>query len=299
MESLACLNGELMPVDQARVPVWDRGFLFGDAVYEVIRLYGGRCWHGEEHFARLRRNLVELEISGVDLDRLADRLRRTIEAAGVQEGTAYLQITRGVAPRRHVFPDPAVPPTEVMIVAPFNDEPTARLRASGVPVLSHPDLRWGRCDIKSTNLLANVLAAQAARRAGCPEAILINERGLVTEATHSSVLWVRNHHLEATPASPDILPGITRRQIHRLVADEGLMFAEARVTLDELQHAAEVLLVGTTIEVLPVIQIDGRPVASGRPGPIAQRLQAAYRRAVERWLASPVSGSSAADAGPR
>ncbi len=170
MEVLACLNGETMPVEQARVPVWDRGFLFGDSVYEVFRMYRGRCWLETEHLARLRRSLKELEFPPHDLDRLVERMYRTIAASGIQEGTVYVQITRGVAPRSHAFPDPPVPPTELIVVRPYDDGPTARLRETGVRVISHPDLRWKRCDIKTTNLLGNVLANEKAHRAGCYEA---------------------------------------------------------------------------------------------------------------------------------
>ena len=147
MEVLACLNGEIMPVEQARVPVWDRGFLFGDSVYEVWRLYRGRCWLEPEHLARLRRSLKEMEFTAVDLERLMDRLHRTIAQSGIKEGTVYVQITRGVAPRAHAFPEPPVPPTELIVVRPYDDESTARLRQSGAHAVSHPDLRWKRCSL--------------------------------------------------------------------------------------------------------------------------------------------------------
>ena len=286
MESLACLNGELMPVDQARVPVLDRGFLFGDAVYEVMRLYQGRCWLEMDHAARLRRSLGEMEIQGVDFGRLAARVQRAIEVSEVREGTVYIHITRGVAPRAHVFPDPPVPPTELIVILPYDDAPIGRLRASGVNVLSHPDLRWKRCDVKSTNLLANVLACQAAQRAGCFEAILFGEDGQVTEATHTSVLWVRGGRLEGTPNGTGILPGMTRQLVLRLVKNLSLPWAESRITLDELRAAEEVLLVGTTMEVLPVVRIDGAAVSEGRPGPVARRLQDAYLAAIEHWLSA-------------
>lgn len=286
MDGLACLNGELMPIDAARVPIWDRGFLFGDAVYEVFRLYNGRCWLEPEHLARLRRSLDQMQIVGVDLEGLAGRIRRTIAAGGIREGTAYVQITRGVAPRAHAFPDPPVPPTEVIVVREYDDGPSARMRETGVTAMSHPDLRWKRCDVKSTNLLANVLAHEEAHRAGCFEAILVDAEGRVTEATHSSVLWVRGGRLEGTPEGPVILPGTTRRSLLRIIADAGLEFAAARVTLVELLRADEVLLVGTTIEVLPVVGIDAAPIADGRPGPVARDLQTSFRRAVERWLAA-------------
>ena len=285
MGSLACLNGEVMPVDQAKVPVWDRGFLFGDSVYEVFRLYEGRCWLEDEHVARLRRSLAEMAFPGVDLDALLGRVHATTAASGVGDGTAYIQITRGVAPRQHAFPSPAVPPTELIVVRPYDDGPTQTLRESGVPVVSHPDLRWKRCDVKSTNLLGNVLANEAAHKAGAYEAVLVDGEGLVTEATHSSVLWVVGGRLGGTPEGNLILPGMTRHFTLRLAEAAGLPFGPGRVTLDRLKAADEVILLGTTIEVLPVVKIDGRPVGGGAPGPLTRRLQNAHRAEVERWLA--------------
>jgi D-alanine transaminase len=291
MEVLACLNGETMPVEQARVPVWDRGFLFGDSVYEVCRMYRGRCWLEAEHFARLRRSLKELDFPTVEIDRLTDRVHRTITASGIQEGTVYMQITRGVAPRAHAFPDPPVPPTELIVVRPYDDAPTARLRETGVKVISHPDLRWKRCDIKSTNLLANCLATEAARRAGCQEAILVDAAGYVTEATHTSLLWVRRGRLEGTPEGPEILPGTTRQLVLRLIKRLEIPFVESRITLDELKAADELILVGTTTEVVPIVQIDDAPIAAGRRGPMCGRLWDAYRQEVELWLAGHSSSA--------
>jgi D-alanine transaminase len=285
MESLACLNGELMPVDRATVPVWDRGFLFGDSVYEVFRLYEGRCWLEDEHTARLRRSLAEMSYPAIDIEPMTARIHRTVSRSGIREGTVYVQITRGVAPRLHAFPDPPVPPTELIIVRPYDDGPTARFRETGVGVISHPDLRWKRCDVKSTNLLANVLANEAAHRAGCYEAVLVGSDGLVTEATHSSVLWVLGGRLEGTPEGPGILPGTTRLLLLRLADEIGVPFRETRVTLERLIAAEEVLLLGTTIEVMPIVTVDGKPVSGGTPGPVTRRLQAAFRAEVERWLA--------------
>ncbi len=285
MQVLACLNGETMPVEQARVPVWDRGFLFGDAVYEVCRIYAGRCWLEDAHFARLRRSLAELEFPPVDIDRLIDRVHQTIAASGVGEGTVYMQITRGVAPRAHAYPDPPVEPTELIVVRPYDDSATARLRESGARLLSHPDLRWKRCDIKTTNLLGNCIATEAAHRAGCHEAVLIDADGYVTESTHTSLLWVRGGRIEGTPEGPEILPGTTRQLVLRLIEPLEIPFAETRVTLDELAAADEVILVGTTTEVVPVVRVDDRRIAAGSPGPVAGRLWEAYRRAVEGWLA--------------
>jgi D-alanine transaminase len=285
MESLACLDGDLMPAEQARVPIWDRGFLFSDAVYEVFRLYQGCCWLEDEHMARLRRSLGAIELAPFDFDRMTARLHRTISASGIQEGTAYVHITRGISPRVHAFPVPPVSPTELIVIRSYDDEPVARLRAEGVGAISHPDLRWKLCDLKTTNLLPNVLANEAAHREGCFEAILVDENGLVTEGTHTSVLWVRDGRLEGTPEGHGILPGTTRQLILRLCGEIGLPFAAARVTLPALIGADEVMLVGTTTEVLSIVRIDGQTVSDGAPGPVSRRLQEAYRGAVERWLA--------------
>jgi D-alanine transaminase len=285
MESLACLDGELMPVEQARIPIWDRGFLFGDAVYEVFRLYQGCCWLEDEHMARLRRSLAAIELDQVDFEGLTARLHRTISASQIQEGTAYVHITRGVSPRVHAFPQPPVPPTELIVIRTYDDAPVAAMRAGGVGAISHPDLRWKLCDLKTTNLLPNVLANEAAHRAGCFEAILVTDDGLVSEGTHTSVLWVRGGRLEGTPEGHGILPGTTRQLVLRLCQEQGIPFAAARVTLPELLAADEVLLVGTTTEVLSIVRIDGQAISGGMPGSISRRLQEGYRGAVERWLA--------------
>ncbi|MFO0957556.1 MAG: aminotransferase class IV [Isosphaeraceae bacterium] len=284
MAALACLNGEIMPPESARVPIWDRGFLFGDSIYEVYRLYGGRPWLEGAHTARLERSLREVEIHGVDLDQLRDRVGRTIDASGIREGTVYIQITRGSAPRLHAYPNPPVPPTELIVVRPYDDVPAAKMREAGVKVISLPDRRWGRCDIKSTNLLANVMANEAAHRGGGFEAILIDDRGLVTEATHSSLLWARGGVLAGTPEGPEILPGTTRGLVLRLAGALGIPFEAGRVTLEDLKASDEAILVGTTIEVLPVVRVDDDAIGDGRPGPIARHLQAAYREELSSWL---------------
>ncbi len=286
MPALACLNGDFFPPEEARVSIWDRGFLFGDAVYDVWRIYGGRLWLDDAHLGRLRRSLREIQIEGVDLGAMHARMHETIGRSAIAEGIIYVQVTRGVALRRHAFPRPPVPPTELIVVLPYNDEATAVLRETGVSVVSHADLRWRRCDIKSVNLLGNVLANEAAHTVGAYEAVLINEAGLVTEATHSSLLWVRDGMLFGSPEGREILPGTTRHQMLALAEACDLSFQEARVFLDELKAMDEVILAGTTIEVMPVTRIDDHAVASGRPGPVARRLQAAFRHSLDRWMAS-------------
>lgn len=282
--ALVCLNGEFLPADQAKVSVWDRGFIFGDAVYEVCRLYRGRPWLEEEHFARLERSLGELEIRGIDLNVLKKRMFRLISKSQVSEGLAYIQITRGVAPRAHAFPDPPVPPTEFIAIKPYDDTKTQANRVSGVKMISHPDLRWGRCDIKSTNLLANCLALEHVKRQGGFEAALFDKQGMVTEATHSSILWVNGGRIFGTPGEDNILPGCTRLLAGQLAERLGKKIEDAKISLENLKKADEVLLMGTSIEVMPVVTVDETTIGSGKPGPVGTELQAAYRESVREWL---------------
>lgn len=287
MGALAYLNGEFVAPEAARVPIWDRGFLFGDAVYEVSRIYAGRCWLEEEHLNRLMRSLREIRIDSISIDELRARARETIARAGIAEGMVYFHITRGVAQRKHAFPIPLPAPTVLIVALPYDDTETAARRESGVQAIFQPDLRWGRCDIKSTNLLANVLACQAAAEREAIEAILIDESGFVTEATHSSVLWVREGFLEGSPEGYEILPGTTRRWILELARRADIRYREARIAQNELTSADEVILTGTTIEVMPVVRLEGRIIADGKPGAITRTLQAAFRAAVAAWLATP------------
>ena len=283
IEPLACLNGRLMPASEAKVPIWDRGFLFGDGVYEVMRLYDGRMWLEAAHLARLGRSLDAIRIDGVDLDALNGRIAETIAASGIVEGLVYIQITRGVAPRRHRFPEPGTPPTELIVTIPYDDAATAERRRTGTAVVSRPDLRWGRCDVKSVNLLGNVLACQEAHEAGCIEAVLVDRDGVVTEATHSSLLWVREGRLEGTAEGPGILPGTSRAFILELAKAIGIPFDESEITLDDLKAADEVLLSGTTLEIVPVVAIDEAPIGDGGPGPFGVRLVDAFGAAVGRF----------------
>jgi D-alanine transaminase len=273
-----------MPLSEARIPALDRGFLFGDAVYEVLRVYNGRPWLADEHFARLGRSSDNIRIHGVDLVRLRQRMRETIAAGPFVEAIVYIQITRGAAPRSHAFPA-SVKPLEFLYVLEFHD-PYVQARQSGAAVITVPDMRWGRCDIKSTNLLANVLALQAAREAGCTEALLCSDDGIVSEGTHTSFFGVLNGKLLTAPNSPHILPGITRGLILRLAKRAGIDLQEHELRRPDLARVSELFLTGTTSEVLPVVRADGQPIAGGKPGPITRRLQVAYREAVQETCGS-------------
>lgn len=278
MEPLANLNGEIVPLAQAKVSAMDRGFLFGDAVYEGMHLVGGRIRFLEDHLARLRRSLGELRIEGVDLDRLRQRLEQTIAAGRFQEGFIYLQISRGAAPRRtHYFPPEKTTPTEFFFIEPFRD-PYGPARTAGIRVITFPDLRWGRCDIKSVNLLGNVLAAQAAREKQADEVLLVKPDGTVTEASRSSLFGVVAGVIRTYPNDPAILPGVTRGRVLTLIRELKLPLEERALRVEELATASELFLTGTTAEVLPIAQVDDRPVGTACPGPLVKQLQQEFLR---------------------
>jgi D-alanine transaminase len=283
LETLANLNGQPMPLSEVMIPALDRGFLLGDAIYEVLRIYQGQPWLLEEHWQRLARSLEAIRIHGVDLDRLRRRMLETIAAGPFKEATAYIQVTRGVAPRAHAFPARSTP-LEFLYVKEFHDV-YADLRRDGAAVITQPDVRWDRCDIKSTNLLANVLAAEAAKEAGCVEALLCLSDGTLTEGTHTSFFGVLASKVLTAPNSNAILPGITRGLVLRLAARAGIDVQEHVLKRSDLEHVSELFLTGTTTEVLPVVQVDGRPIGDARPGPVTRRLQEAYRAAVSEFCA--------------
>jgi D-alanine transaminase len=282
--TLANYNGEIMPLEEVRIPALDRGFLFGDAVYEVLRIYRGKPWLFDAHWRRFDRSLKAIRIAGVDLDRLHRRMQATIDAGNFQEALVYLQVTRGSAPRRHAFPETAMP-LEFLFVQEFAD-PYADLRCRGVGVVTQPDIRWQRCDIKSTNLLGNVLAIQAASEAGCAEALLYTADGKMTEATHSSFFAVKEGTLLATPLSPSILPGITREFLIDLAKSVGVPFREQTILRRELFEVSELFLSGTGSEVLAIVAVDGKPISGGRPGPVTLKLLEAYQDAVAHYLSA-------------
>jgi D-alanine transaminase len=282
--ALANLNGQTMPLAEVKISALDRGFLFGDAVYEVLRAYRGKPWMEAEHFDRLARSLVAIRIGGVDVARLRQRMHETIAAGRFGECVIYMQVTRGaVYPRRHAFPANATP-TELLWVEEYDDATTSQQRQVGVAVVSQPDLRWHRCGIKSTNLLANVLANQVAAEAGAAEAILYLPDGTLTEASHSSFFWVSRGDLCTTPHDANILPGITRIEVLRLTERAGVRVRECFLKRDDVLEVDEFFLTGTTSEVLPIVRVDNRPIAGGAPGPITRRLQAAHAEAVREFL---------------
>jgi D-alanine transaminase len=274
------LNGAYLDHTEATIPVDDRGFLFADGVYEVIRIYGGRPFLADPHLRRLRAGLASLHIDGAVVDGLDEIAERLIRDNGVDgDGTIYIQITRGVAPRRHAFPDPGVPPTVYVLAKPFNQYPAATFE-NGVTAIAVPDVRWSRCDIKSIALLPNVLANQQAHDAGAFEALFIKD-GVLIEGSHSNLFGVLDGTLMTYPACNYILPGITRALVLTMARELDIPVAESAIPWDSIADVEELFLSGTTTEVMPVTTVDSHVIADGRRGPITTRLQQAYRERIE------------------
>ncbi len=270
MPDLAYVNGVFGPLESATVSIEDRGFQFGDGVYEVIRSYGGRLFALDAHLDRLATSAEAIRLAlPAPLDQLADLIQDGVKRAAWPETKVYLQVTRGVAPRDHVFPS-NTRPTVVMTFRRMNPMDPA-VRAKGVSAMTMEDLRWGRCDIKSLNLLGNVLARQHAVESGAFEALFVKQ-GLVTEGSVSNVMALHQGVLHTAPLGPSILAGVTRHQVLDLARKEGLSVAERALTVAQFRAATEVFLTGTTVEVLPVIRVDGEAVGSGAPGPVTSQL---------------------------
>lgn len=270
MPEIAYVNGRFGPLADAVVNIEDRGFQFGDGVYEVIRTYRGQPFSIGPHLARLERSAEALQLSiGHTGAQWTSLIHEGLRLSRFPETKIYLQITRGQAPRDHPFPIDHTP-TTVLTFREFHPL-EASVRSAGVDAVTIDDIRWGRCDIKSVNLLANVLARQRAKDAGAFEAILIRE-ALVTEGSVSNVVVVRNGAIQTAPEGHRILSGVTRAIVLELAKKEGIPVSEAFVTRQELLAASEVFLTGTTVEVLPVVRIDGHMIGTGSPGALAQLL---------------------------
>ncbi len=271
--TIAYCNGRFLPPEEIRISPDDRGFLFGDGVYEVIRSYGGRLFALQPHLARMADGLRALRIDDVDVNRVGTVAEQLLAKNGAdREALVYIQVTRGAAPRMHAFPADTTP-TVFARVMPFVPKGDPR---TGVSVITVPELRWARCDIKSIALLPNCLANQRARDAGAQEAIFVRD-GVAIEGTATTFFAVLDGKVRTAPESNYILPGVTRRIVLKLCVELGIPSAEKPIFVEELGRVQELFLAGTTVEVMPIVQIDGRAVGEGSPGPIARRLLEAFR----------------------
>lgn len=280
MSRIAYVNGRYVPLRLASVNVEDRGYQFADGVYEVCEVRDGRLVDMPRHFARLRRSLSELRIKApMSEQALQMVMREVVSRNRLHYGIAYLQITRGVARRDHGFPPGDVKPAVVITARSLNYARNQQQAADGIAVVTVPETRWARVDIKSVSLLPNVLARQVARDQGAYEAWFVNDRGLVTEGASCNA-WIvtQDGRILTRHADHAILSGITRAVLFDILQALQLKFEERPFTVDEAQAAAEAFITSATQIVMPVIRIDGKAVADGKPGPVSKRLRDEFHR---------------------
>ena len=271
------LNGDYMPIEEAKVPVLDRGFIFGDGVYEVIPVYSRRAFRLAEHLKRLQHSLDGIKLKNPHSEsQWTNILNELIKRNAPEDQYLYLHITRGVAKRDHAFPNPPVPPTVFVLSNPLTTPP-AELLHSGIACITVADNRWLRCDIKAIALLPNVLLRQAAVEAGCAEAILIRDDSFLTEGAASNIFVVKNGTLFAPPKDNLMLPGITYDVILELAAANDIPFVVRKVKKEELFSADELLLTSSTKEVLAITTLDGKPVGNGKPGAVFTKMHKLYQ----------------------
>jgi len=287
MGRIAYVNGRYVRHSEACVHIEDRGYQLGDAVYEVWAVFGGKLADAEGHFTRLSRSLGELRISEpMGRPALVTVLREVLRRNRITDGLLYLQVSRGVAPRDHAFPTQAVTPSLVITAKSVDRTLAEQKAAQGVAVITSPENRWGRCDIKTTNLLPNALAKQAAREQGAIEAWFVDDMGLVTEGASSNA-WIidQSGALRTRDTNANILRGITRSTLLKVIESQGLSVDQKPFTPAEAMAAKEAFITGAGNLVLAVTAIDGKPVGDGKPGPVAARLRSLY---IERAKAEAI-----------
>ena len=280
MTQTVYLNGDFVALEEARVPVLDRGFIFGDGIYEVVPVYARRPFRWPQHLARLKRSLAAIGIDNPRDDAGWTQLGADLVTRHEwPDQFVYLEVTRGVARRDHAFPK-GVQPT-VFAMSSQLVLPTAAQIGQGVAAITLPDERWLHCDIKSISLLGNVLARQAAVQAGAAECVMLRD-GFLTEGSASNIWVARGGRLFGPPKDNLVLEGVRYGLIQELCVDTGIELQTRRILREEVEAADELILSSATKEVLAITSLDGRPVGTGRPGPLFARLHAAYQQAKAR-----------------
>lgn len=288
---LVFLNGEFLPRSEANVSVEDRGFMFGDGVYEVWRVVNGRLFESARHFARLEHGLRELRIgtpefaTRVGLTGIAERL---FAENGLLDGEAtfYVEVTRGAATRTHSFPPPGTAPTVFAMASRF--VPPEAVRATGATAITIADVRWLRCDVKTLQLLPNVLAKQAAAERGAIEGLMVRD-GVITEGSHTNIAGVLDGEVRTHPLNNLILPGVTRAVVLELAHDMGIPGREEPIAERDLPALAELFLLGTTSDVMPIVKVNDITIGNGVPGAVARRLQQAFRAHMDASCAHAIA----------
>ena len=275
MTRIVYLNGDYLPANEARISIFDRAVTFADAIYEVAGVIDGKLIDFEHHMQRYFNSLEKLDIdSPLDQQQILDAFRQLVERNRLDEGLVYMQVTRGVAERDFIWPE-NIKPNLFMFTQPKASIENEAAE-TGISLASTPDIRWARRDIKSVNLLAQVLAKKAAHDAGAYEALMIDAEGYVTECGSTSFFIVKDDLILTRPLSNDILPGVTRRAVVALCNTHGLRLVESKFTLDEAKKADEALISGASTYILPVVKIDGQAIGNGTPGELSLRLREIY-----------------------
>jgi D-alanine transaminase len=260
---IAMIQDKIVPASELEPVYFDRGTFFGDGVYEVIRSYNGRIFALEEHLQRFTNSLSGVKITDVDVDLIRSRILKAFEAAGIANAKIYFHITRGSQPRDRVW-NTDLQPNFFLTISELSDNNEEK--AKGIAVSTHPDWRWKRCDIKSLNLLANVLAANDAESKGCGEAILVDEDGLITEGAGSAFFAVRGKTLQTAPLTANILPSITREFAIKAGRNIGLEIVEKSLTIEQAVGSDELLIASTTQDTIGVVKFDDKIIGDGKPG---------------------------------
>ncbi|MFN4092513.1 MAG: D-amino-acid transaminase [Brevundimonas sp.] len=284
MSRVAYVNGVYRPHGHASVHVEDRGFQFADGVYEVWAVLDGRLADYAGHMTRLARSLGELRIPvPMTREALTNVLMETVRRNRVRDGMVYLQVTRGTARRDHPFPAEGTPPSVIVTAKNFDMRKMEATAAKGVAVITQPDIRWGRCDIKTVGLLPNVLAKQAAKERGAYEAWMVDEMGLVTEGSSTNA-WIvdEDGKLRTRDSQANILKGITRGTLMEILEEDGLELDERPFSVDEAKRAKEAFFTAASAFVMPAVSIDGVKIGNGKPGPITVRLRREYLERARR-----------------
>ena len=276
MKELVYLNGWIGSFAEAQISVNDRGYIFGDGIYEVIRAYNGKMFALWDHLERLRisASAVEIDLPGGEKN-IGTTCKELIAESGIKEAMVYIQLSRGTAPRNHTF-DAEIKPNLLVTVRHVPEIPVTTY-SEGMKVTTQPDLRWQMCNVKSISLQANILAKHKARKRGAEEAIFVLDDGTVTEAASSNVFIIKQGILKTHPNGNKILPGITRKYVIKIGKSMGLDVREASFSAAELTGAEEVFCTNTIHEVAPVTKVDDIEIGGGRPGPITARLLAGYQ----------------------
>jgi D-alanine transaminase len=275
---VAMIHDKIVPFDELDPIYLDRGIYFGDGVYEVVRSYNDRIFALEDHLQRFSNSLASIKIEGVDIEQVRGRVQKAFEAAGISNAKIYFHITRGSETREHDW-DTNLEPNFFLTVTEAQDDAEAKI--NGIAVSSYPDLRWKRCDIKSLNLLPNVLARHDAAEKGCDEAILVDDSGFITEGSHSTFFAINGQTLRTAPLTVNILPSITRKFVIKAANNIELEVNETSFTVQQVVDSDELFIAVTTKDIIPVVKFDGEVIGDGKPGKYTKLLIEEFRTFIE------------------